>query len=227
MSAKGSKVFRQIKKRIIEGFYRQGSTLVEKDICKEFEISRTPYRETLIMLEMEGLVEIHPKKGVVVTSFDLNDLRDIFEMRSILEKAAGELALQRIKPYHLKIFDEIVQNLHGLSLDDYEGYKKLDALFHKTFNEVHGNRLLKEFLSRVQDKCIRLWNSIDENDDTIKTLRRDSVLSLEMVCEAMVKEDKQGVIKGLNQHFNAYLQIMISHLIGGYGMADSLKNPLD
>lgn len=219
MSAKGSKVFKQIKQRIIEGFYRQGSTLVEKEICAEFGISRTPYRETLILLEMEGLVEIHPKKGVVVTSFDLNDLRDTFEMRSVLEKAAGELALQRIKPHHLDAFEKIIKKMRDVSPEDYDAYKKLDTEFHALFHEVHGNLLLKEFLSKVQDRCIRLWNSIDENDDTIKKLRRDSVLSLEMVYDAMVSGDRQALLEGLDRHFNSYLQTVISHLIGGFGMA--------
>ena len=220
MSAKGSKIFKHIKKRIIEGFYRQGSTLVEKDICSEFGISRTPYRESLILLEMEGLVEIHPKKGVVVSSFDLSDLRDTFEMRAVLEKAAGELAIQRIRPHHLQSFERIIQKLQALPADDYEGYKQLDAEFHSLFHEVHGNRMLKEFLSKVQDKCIRLWNSIDENDDNIKKLRRDSVLSLELVVEALSTGDKQGVLGGLTKHFNSYLQTVISHLIGGFGTAD-------
>ena len=227
MSAKGSKVFSQIKKRIIEGYYRQGSTLVEKDICTEFGISRTPYRETLILLEMEGLVEIHPKKGVVVTSFDLNDLRDTFEMRSTLEQAAGELAIQRIKPHQLDELGKIIAELKKLPQDDFEGYKKLDTRFHEAFHKAHGNQLLTEFLSKVQDKCIRLWNSIDENDDTIKALRRDSVLSLEEVYEALVAGDKKGVVSGLKHHFNSYLQTVISHLIGGFGMAEYLKDISD
>ena len=227
MSAKGSKVFVQIKRRIIEGYYRQGSTLVEKDICQEFGISRTPYRETLILLEREGLVEIHPKKGVVVTSFGLNDLRDTFEMRSVLEEAAGELALQRIKPHHLDELGRIIDKIRNLSPDDYEGYKKLDLRFHDTFHQAHGNQLLKEFLSKVQDRCIWLWNSIDENDDAIKELRRDSVLSLEKVYEALVSGDKQGIVNGLNHHFNSYLQTVISHLIGGFGMASFLKQRPD
>lgn len=227
MSAKGSKVFSQIKKRIIEGYYRQGSTLVEKDICQEFGISRTPYRETLILLEREGLVEIHPKKGVVVTSFGLNDLRDTFEMRSVLEKAAGELAMQRIKPHHLEELGKIIDKIKKLPHDDYDGYKRLDIQFHDTFQKVHGNQLLNEYLSKVQDKCIWLWNSIDENDDTIRELRRDSVLSLEKVYDALVSGDKQGVVDGLNHHFNSYLQTVISHLIGGFGLASFLKEKSD
>ena len=67
------------------------------------------------------------------------------------------------------------------------------------------------------------WLSIDENDDTIKALRRDSVLSLEKVYKALVAGDKQGVVNGLNHHFNSYLQTVISHLIGGFGMAEYLK----
>ena len=224
MSAKGSKVFKEIKKRIIKGFYRQGSTLVEKEICTEFGISRTPYRETLILLEMEGLVEIHPKKGVVVTSFDLNDLRDTFEMRSTLERSAGRLALKRIKPHHLDSFKQIILQLRELSDDDYDAYKELDTKFHSLFHEVHGNRLLKEFLTKVQDKCIRLWNSIEDNDDTIKKIRRDSVLSLEKVYDALSAGDEEALLNGLNAHFNAYLQTVISHLIGGFGLADFMND---
>jgi DNA-binding GntR family transcriptional regulator len=148
-------------------------------------------------------------------------------MRSVLEQAAGELAIQRIKPHHLDELGQIINKIKKNPRDDYSGYKKLDVQFHDAFHKAHGNQLLKEFLSKVQDRCIRLWNSIDENDDTIKALRRDSVLSLEKVYDALVAGDKQGVIYGLNHHFNSYLQTVISHLIGGFGMAEYLKEKTD
>ena len=214
MKINRSKIFKELKSRINKGQYKQGATMVEKEICKEFGISRTPYRETLMLLENENLVEIHPKKGVVVTSIDLKSLRDTFEMRAILERAAVELACKRIQPCHLEVLKKIVSNIDSISMDDYESYQKIDKAFHEIFHEAHGNELMREFLSRVHDKCIRVWNLIEGREDEIKEMRVEAIKALKKVYEAFASNDQKGVAEGMKEHFGAYLHKITSLLIG-------------
>ena len=84
----GGKVFQQIRADIINGRYRENDELRENTIGKELGVSRTPVREALRQLELEGLVTIIPNRGAYVTGISHKDIRDIYMIRSLLEDCA-------------------------------------------------------------------------------------------------------------------------------------------
>lgn len=207
-------VVNELRKRIIQCEYNPGSTLDEKEICKDFGISRTPYREALMKLESEGLVEINPKKGVVVAGIDVNSLKDVFEMRFIVEKVAAQMAFRRIQPHHLKALKDVVDKIESLPPNDFPAYSDLDAQFHSIILDAQGNQILKEILSKLREQCLRLWNSF-EDQEKFKELRITSIRDIKNVYKAFVERDLSGVEKGMHEHFDAYLRIVVSHLLAG------------
>ena len=88
-------VFDKIRSDILKGRYQKGDELVECTIGKEMGVSRTPVREAIRQLELEGLVQLIPNKGAFVTGISASDVRDIYLIRSRLE---GLAALQNIFP---------------------------------------------------------------------------------------------------------------------------------
>ena len=80
-----AKVFHTLREDILNGKYQAKEELKEADIGKEMGVSRTPVREALRQLELEGLVNIIPNKGAFVVGVTLNDIKDIHEMRTLLE----------------------------------------------------------------------------------------------------------------------------------------------
>ncbi|MBN2125672.1 MAG: GntR family transcriptional regulator [Deltaproteobacteria bacterium] len=212
-----SKIYGEVKQRIIFSRYKQGATLNEKEICEEFGISRTPYREALIMLEAEGLVVIRPKTGVVVSPIDFESLRDVFEMRTILEGVAADLAFKRIQPGHLEALKEVVEKIDALSEEeDIFTYLKLDAEFHGILRDAQGNLVLKDVLSGLYNQCMRLWNAF-ENQDFITDLIKSSIRDIKKVYEAFLAGDHDAVERLVKEHFTAYLHSLLSHFLGGLG----------
>lgn len=212
-----SKAYEELKKRIIFGSYKPGSTLDEKKICQEFRISRTPYREALMRLEAEGLVMIKPKTGVVVPPIDLNSLKDVFEMRTILESVAARMAFKRIQPHQLEALKKVAREIRSLSgEEEIFPYLELDAQFHAIIRNAQGNQVLKENLDTLYNQCMRLWNSI-EDQELIKRLIVSSVRDIGKIYDAFVEGDGAGVERGIKQHFAAYLHTLIAHFIGGLG----------
>jgi len=212
-----SKVYDELKKRIIFGRYRPGSTLEEKKICKEFRISRTPYREALMRLEAEGLVVIKPKTGVVVPPIDLNSLKDVFEMRTVLEAVAARMAFKRIQPHQLEALKKVAHRIKSLSpKSEIFSYLELDAQFHSIIQNAQGNQVLKENLATLYNQCMRLWNSI-EDQDLIKNLIISSVRDISKIYDSFTAGDVAAVERGIKQHFATYLHTLIAHLIGGLG----------
>jgi DNA-binding GntR family transcriptional regulator len=212
-----SKVYDELKNRIIFGRYRPGTTLDEKKICQEFRISRTPYREALMKLEAEGLVLIKPKTGVVVPPIDLNSLKDVFEMRTILEAVAARMAFKRIQPYQLEALKSIAREIKSLSpKGEIFSYLELDAQFHSIIQNAQGNQVLKEILATLYNQCMRLWNSI-EDQELIKNLIISSVRDISKIYDSFVAGDGSAVERGIKQHFATYLNTLVGHLIGGLG----------
>ena len=90
------KAYQTIRSRIEEGIYEPGEMLNEREIICELQISRTPFRDAINMLERDGLIEIRPNHGFYVFELSTKDIMDIFDVRFLLEPSVSELAAYRI-----------------------------------------------------------------------------------------------------------------------------------
>lgn len=210
------KIYEELKQRIILGRYKQGEVLNEKEICEAFSVSRTPYREALIQLELEGLLIIKPKVGVVVSPINIQSLRDVFEMRTILEGVAAQLAFKRIQTHHLEAFKKIVEEIESLRPDDdIFSYLALDAQFHSIIHDAQGNQFLKDSLERLYNQCMRIWNTT-KNTHVIEHVIKASIKDIKKVYRAYIDKDQAAVERLTKEHFNSYLKTMAAHLITGF-----------
>jgi DNA-binding GntR family transcriptional regulator len=89
-------IYKELKKQIISLEQKPGAIIREKEIMEAFSVSRTPVREALMRLEMDGLVRIIPNAGTFVEEISFQKLRDVFEVRAHLVRLAGKLAATRI-----------------------------------------------------------------------------------------------------------------------------------
>jgi len=208
------KIYEELKNLIIFGRYPPGMVLNEKEICRTYKVSRTPYREALFRLELDGLVLIKPKVGVVVTHTDLAALKDIFELRTILEGVAAQLAFKRIKTESLAALKEVVEKIEALNPDaDIFSYLELDAQFHRIIHEAQGNDLLKEILEKLYNQCMRLWNTIEAREQ-MSDLIKSSIRDIKKVYTAFLNNDADEVERLVKAHFSSYLLTLVSHLTG-------------
>ena len=92
----GHRIFCILRDKILNEEYEKGQKLNEVVLSKELNISRTPIREALKQLELEGLVKSIPNKGVYVLGFSSRDIDDMLEIRVVLESLSVQLAIDRI-----------------------------------------------------------------------------------------------------------------------------------
>ena len=97
-----AKVFHSIREDILNGKYQANEELKEKNIGDDLGVSRTPVREALRQLELEGLVHIIPNKGAFVEGVTLQDIKDIYEIRTLLEGLCARWAADRITQEQLR-----------------------------------------------------------------------------------------------------------------------------
>jgi DNA-binding GntR family transcriptional regulator len=126
----GGIAYERIKQAIVEGRYPPGERLIEQRLADDFDLSRTPVREAIRMLEAEGLVATERNRGAIVRSLSATDLYDLYDLRARLESYAAELAAQRSKPEDITAIERALMDYDGaLELVDSRQSEALREIF--------------------------------------------------------------------------------------------------
>ena len=147
-----SRVFHQLEQNIISGKYPPGMALNEKQLCQELGVSRTPLREALSQLELEGLVESKPNKGSVVLGISPQDIEDIYTIKLELEGLAAKLAAERITPEeHTELEETVSMTEFYMKKGDVDKMVELDSRFHDIICKAGKNRPLRDMMSNYHN----------------------------------------------------------------------------
>lgn len=187
-----NRIYKDLRRSIIMGHRKSGSRLIVKDIARDYETSITPVRDALQRLSHDGLVTIKPRSGYYVTALTLKQLRDLLDMRRILEMAAIEKAVLRITSEQL---DEL-RNIHaGYTGDDdlsYERYTEENRKFHHLIAVASGNMMLADEVKKLHDRLARFMvvhrigeRQIRMHNRIIEALEEHDI---EKACQAMEEE---------------------------------------
>ena len=146
------RVFNAKENAILDGEYKDGDSLNELRLSKELGVSRTPVREALMQLELEGLVRNIPNKGAVVVGVTEQDTHDIYEIRIRIEGLASRLCAEKITEEELHALEQIVElQEFYLMKNDTEQIWKLDSDFHKIIYDASRSRPLRSTLSNFHN----------------------------------------------------------------------------
>ena len=164
------KVFHKLQEDILSGKYAVDEELKEKTIGDELGVSRTPVREALRQLELQGLVTITPNKGAHVTGFSKEDLNDIYEIRSVMEGLCAKWAAKKATPEQIEELEEIVYltEFH-VSKGHSEQVFELDNKFHEAILDlVSFMRLKKAWEDLNYGNIVMGYNMAVDSDQVIK-----------------------------------------------------------
>jgi DNA-binding GntR family transcriptional regulator len=206
-------IFKNLRDRIVFGQYPPGMSLYEKDLCREFKVSRTPLREAIQKLADLKLVTVIPRFGTHVTPIDIQEIRSAFEVKIKLEGLAGELAAMRIKPNQLEELDGLIKEAaRGDQKDENRRHNRLieiDSRFHTIIHQAAQNPILQEFLDNLHYRCARLWNSslneVVPNEDIID--------QLQSVYNALRRKDPESARKHMELHVQYFIDEIKKRLL--------------
>lgn len=151
-------VYESLKQRIIRGLYGRGQQLRQEVLAQDFGVSRIPVREALLQLEKEGLVEFFPYKGAVVTSLSADEIREVFEIRYILESAALEFATQTMSDEDYRNAESILDETDRMT--DPEQWVGMNWKFHSFLYSFSKRPRLLELINNQHqsiDRYIRVY----------------------------------------------------------------------
>ncbi|SMF38806.1 DNA-binding transcriptional regulator, GntR family [Tistlia consotensis] len=167
----------EIRARIVRGDFPLGAPLSENALAGEMGVSKTPIREALLQLKMEGLVSILPQRGSFVFDMTAQEIAALCELRDTLERAALRLAAGRQGPALVAALAAICGEMElALAADDLARYRALDAAFHQSLFDHCGNSFFvscyQSFAFRVQALRVRLTDDPAFNARSIGEHRR-------------------------------------------------------
>lgn len=195
--------------RIISCQYPPGSLLSEEKLVAELGISRTPIRSALIRLQQEHLVQIISKKGILVSEITPEGIRDLFNLRDLIEPYAirefgGNFKKDKLI-YYLNLFSK------KYSKDDYQIVYDSDVQFHTDIVQLTGNTFLCSFYNSLQKLLSRitLICGISVTDRVVASNQEHVEIVL-----SLLKDDKEFAVAMLETHLkeareSAYQAILI------------------
>lgn len=167
-------VFGALREAIIAGELKPGERLMEVQLAEEMGVSRTPVREAIRKLELEGLVVMIPRKGAYVAGLSLKDAADVFEIRESLEGLAAALAADRITDEELEAMEKILVEIHeSAESGDVEAIIKQDAEFHQVLFAATRNDRLAQMINNLKEQIDRFRVQSFTNPARIKSILQE------------------------------------------------------
>lgn len=147
-----------IKKEIITCKLRPGEIISEAKLSERLGIGRTPVHQALDRLMSDGLVEVMPRKGVIVKPLSMDEAFSIVEMRLLIEGYCAGVAAERIEQRLIeRLEDNLARMQIAIEKRRPEEILHLDSEFHSLIASAGNNTVMKEILSNLHDRATRFW----------------------------------------------------------------------
>ena len=149
-------VFENLRTAILEGNLKAGQRLMEVQLAEQLGVSRTPIREAIRKLELEGLVVMLPRKGAYVANMSFKDLIDVLEIRASLEGLAASLAAERRNDEDIIDLEKLAKEFETCVREtNIEGVLKTDIDFHEKIFMMANNKKLYQLITSLWEQVHR------------------------------------------------------------------------
>jgi DNA-binding GntR family transcriptional regulator len=196
---------------IIRGQYEPGARIQEQDVAGSFQVSRGPVREALRILERDGLIQIHARRGAQVTELTVAELNAIFDPRIALNGLAARRAAERQDPVsiaRLKVAIERVSAVSGGA--DLDSYLKASYVAHRTVCEASGNPFITRLVFLLAHQTLRYarlgLSTVKRRQQSAKNWRRMLAAiqggdgeDAQAAAEQLARESRDAAVKLLTE----------------------------
>ena len=158
------RVLQELRNDIINWNYEENEMITEAEVSQKFGVSKTPSREALNYLCMEGFLEKIPNKGYLVKGISVTELQSLFHYRGVLEKASAEMAIQYATDEEMKLLEELAkEQIASIEGSSYQRYSEMNMQFHMSVAYLSRNPYLISALEAALNKLRRVlvkdWRS--------------------------------------------------------------------
>ncbi|NLB52577.1 MAG: GntR family transcriptional regulator [Syntrophomonadaceae bacterium] len=202
-------VLEAIREAIINGVLKPRERLMEIQLAEELGVSRTPVREALRKLELEGFIVMVPRKGAYVADMSMKDVADVFEIRIALEGLAAALAAERITDEELEEMERhLVEKAEAIAKHDMEKLVEIDTKFHEALYGASRNERLIVIISNLREQIQRfrtsslampgrMKQSLDEHRGIVEAIQSRDILMARQAAQEHIENAESILIESL------------------------------
>jgi DNA-binding GntR family transcriptional regulator len=182
---------------------------MKKKLAAQLGVSRTPVREALLRLRLEGLVRVVPRGGIFVAETSIRQIREITEVRLVLEECSGRLAVARCTPEWLAEFqawlDGCSEAWSGLS-----GTERMrrDMQFHELIDRAAANETLAKQLTLLRNQAVLFWGQSAADQYELEPILDE----YREVVDAIAAGDAERCVRAMQQHVLQHVTRIQSYL---------------
>ncbi len=201
-----------LRNAIIQGVLKPGERLMEIQVSEELGVSRTPVREAIRKLELEGFVVMIPRRGTYVSDLSIKDINEVFEVRTALDVLAAGMAAERITGDELEQMERLLVELgEYIEEDNIEKIVEADSKFHDLlYSASRNSRLvgiinnLREQLTRFRSLSMsypgRLKEMLGEHTRLVESLGMRNVALAKRLAGEHMANAEQTLLKNMVEH---------------------------
>ena len=209
------KAYEVLKADIITCALEPGQQIVQSQLAEKYQIGLTPIREALQRLAQEGFVQPIPRFGYVVSPITFSDMRELFELRSIVESAAARLSAVRGSQERLEAIRDSAD--FGYVYKDRQSYVSFLARnvdFHRSIAEAAGNQRLVDLVSKLLDELTRVFHLGLDVRDSAEEMRDEHLALARALCDRDPDRAERIVQSQIARSQNRILEALIRRLGG-------------
>ena len=190
-------VFQTLRQAILKGELKPGERLMEIQLAQKLGVSRTPVREAIRKLELEGLVLMIPRKGAEVAEITIKDLEDVLEVRAALEELAVCDACENITEEQILALKEAADNFQAaLESDDLVKCAETDMAFHEIIYSATNNKRLLQILNNLREQMYRYRFEYIKDATQYERLIQEH----NDIYESIMRKDKETAARVVTRH---------------------------
>lgn len=203
-------VFKALRRAIVEGELKPGERLMEVTLANKLGVSRTPVREAIRMLELEGLVVMIPRRGAEVAKITAKDLKDALEVRMAIDSLSAKLACERITEEGKKeLRDACMAFKEAINSKLVPAIVECDEKFHSAIYKASGNEKLMSVSQGLREQVYRYRVEYVKDFSYHDNLVREH----DLITMAILKGDAETAERVMNEHIFNQEQIVIKNVI--------------
>lgn len=191
------RVYRRLRSDIITGKIPGGTRLVETTLAAEMAVSRTPVREALHKLGLEGLLAAIPRAGYLVAEMSDQDIEDLFETRLEIEKIAGRKALHQITPREIEALEASLDRMdQAIRTGMLQNIAALDQEFHDSIYRAARSKTLYRICRNLSDYTLKYRIALSLPPGLIRKMRDHH----RNIYNALAAKDEKGLEAAIHRH---------------------------
>ena len=192
-------VFNTLRQAILTGELKPGERLMEIHLANRLGVSRTPIREAIRMLELEGLVTMIPRRGAEVAQITEKSMSDVLEVRRAMDALCVELACERISDEELKELKAACDNFeHAVRSKDNKKIAKADVELHDIIVKATGNSRLVQLINNLSEQMYRYrYEYIKDASQHNRLIEEHRI-----IYESIVNKDKETASQAAKMHID-------------------------